>query len=184
MESTVEEPAPQGIKYWCEDETRLGLKTRESRRITALGIKPIGQVQWNFKAYYLYGAIAPQTGETFFLEFSHLDGDCFQIFLNELSQAFPDNLNVVQVDNGRFHHSSKLEIPENILLIFQPPYSPELNPIERVWQFLKQQLNWEIYQNLESLKERVGAIIEDLSPEIIRSLTGWDYILEALRIVA
>ena len=101
-----------------------------------------------------------------------------------MSQAFPEHLNVVQVDNGRFHLSSKLEIPENILLIFQPPYSPELNPIERVWQFLKQQLSWENYQDLDSLKQRGSSIIQELSPEIIRSLTGWDYILEANHTVA
>ncbi len=48
---------------------------------------------------------------------------------SELRNAleYPDNLNVVQLDNGRFHHSSNLKIPDNILLIFQPPYSPELN---------------------------------------------------------
>ena len=40
-------------KYWCQDETRLGLKTIERKKITALGIKPIGKIQWNFKAYYL-----------------------------------------------------------------------------------------------------------------------------------
>ena len=97
------------------------------------------------------------------------------------NSSVPD---VIKVDNGRFHHSSKLEIPENIVLIFQPPYSPELNQIERVWQFLKQQLNWENYLNFDNLKQRVSSIIEDLSPEIIRSLTGWDYILEALRTVA
>ncbi len=52
---------------------------------------------------------------------------------------YPDNLNVVQLDNGRFHHSNTLKIPDNILLSFQPPYSPELNPIERVWQHIKQE---------------------------------------------
>jgi len=46
-------------------ETRIGLKTRERKKITARDIKPIGLVQWNFKAYYLYGAVAPQTGESF-----------------------------------------------------------------------------------------------------------------------
>jgi len=55
------------------------------------------------------------------LEFSHLDGVCFQIFLEQLALEYPDNLNVVQLDNGRFHHSSNLKIPDNILLIFQPP---------------------------------------------------------------
>jgi len=60
-------------------------------------------------------------------EFSHLDGLCFQMFLDQLSDKYPDHLNVIQLDNGRFHHGSNLTIPDNILLIFQPPYSPELN---------------------------------------------------------
>ena len=51
----------------CQDETRIGLKTIERKKITARGIKPIGKVQWNFKAYYLYGAVAPQTGELIFI---------------------------------------------------------------------------------------------------------------------
>jgi hypothetical protein len=165
-------------------ETRIGLKTIERKKITARGIKPIGKVQWNFKAYYLYGAVAPQTGESFWLEFSHLDGVCFQIFLDQLASEYPDNLNVVQLDNGRFHHSSNLKIPDNILLIFQPPYSPELNPIERVWQHIKQELSWEIYENLDAIKEKVRAFIEDFSRETIASITGWDYILSAVNTVA
>ena len=56
---------------------------------------PIGLVQWNFKAYYLYGAVAPQTGENLWLEFSHLDGQCFQIFLDNLAAEYPEHLNVV-----------------------------------------------------------------------------------------
>ncbi len=142
-------------------ETRIGLKTIERKKITARGVKPIGLVQWNFKAYYLYGAVAPQTGESFWLEFSHLDGLCFQIFWEQLAWEYPDNLNVVQLDNGRFHHSSSLKITDNILLIFQPPYSPELNYIERVWQHIKQELSWEVYENLDKIKEKVRAFIEN-----------------------
>jgi hypothetical protein len=165
-------------------ESRIGLKTIERKRITALGVKPIGLVQWNFKAYYLYGAVAPQTGESFWLEFSHLDGMCFQIFLDQLAEKYPDYLNVIQLDNGRFHHSSSLKIPDNILLIFQPPYSPELNPIERIWSHIKQELSWEIYENLDSLKEKVSAFLGEFSPEEIASIAGWDYILSALATVA
>jgi len=71
------------------------------------------------------------------LKFFHLDSQCFQIFLDKLSQEYPEHLNVVQLDNGKFHHSYQLKIPPNILLIFQPPYSPELNPAERIWQHIK-----------------------------------------------
>ncbi len=80
LESTTPNQGKNGLKYWCQDETRIGLKTIERKKITARGVKPIALVQWNFKAYYLYGAVAPQTGESFWLEFSHLDGLCFQIF--------------------------------------------------------------------------------------------------------
>jgi hypothetical protein len=97
--------------------------------------------QCQFKSYYLYGAVAPQTGESFWLEFSDLDGLCFQVFLEQLASEYPEHLNIVQLDNGRFHYSSSLKIPDNILLIFQPPYSPELNPIERVWHYIKQELS-------------------------------------------
>ena len=173
-----------GLQYWCQDETRIGLKTIERKKITACGVKPIGLVKWNFKAYYLYGAVAPQTGESFWLEFSHLDGICFQIFLEHLASEYLDNLNVVQLDNGRFYHSSNPRIPDNILLIFQPPYSPELNPIERVWQHIKQELSWEIYDNLDEIKEKARAFIENFSRETIASITGWDYILSAVNTVA
>jgi hypothetical protein len=64
LESTTPNSAKKGLNYWCQDETRLGLKTIERKKNTALGVKPIGKVQWNFKAYYLYGAVAPQTGES------------------------------------------------------------------------------------------------------------------------
>jgi DDE superfamily endonuclease len=127
LESISPKPAEKGLKYWCQDETRIGLKTIERKKTTALVVKSIGLVQWNFKAYYLSGAVAPQTGESFWLEFSHLDGICFQMFLDKLAKTYPAHLNVIQLDNGKFHQSSRLKIPDNILLIFQLPYSPELN---------------------------------------------------------
>jgi transposase len=76
----------------------------------------------------------------------------FSKVLRSVSLRISDNLNVIQLDNGRFHHSSILKIPDNILLNFQPPYSPELNPIERVGQHIKQELSWENYQNLDEIK--------------------------------
>ncbi|MGB3267604.1 MAG: transposase, partial [Microcoleus sp.] len=70
-------------------------------------------------------------------------------------------LNVVQLDNGKFHQSSPLKIPDNILLIFQPPYSPELNPSERVWQYIKQELSWGLFDNLDEIKEKVRSFLEE-----------------------
>ncbi|MEG3935016.1 MULTISPECIES: hypothetical protein [unclassified Microcoleus] len=74
LESKTPNPAKNGVKDWSQDETRIGLKTIERKTITALGVKPKGKVQWNFKAFYLYGPVAPKTGESFWLEFSHFSG--------------------------------------------------------------------------------------------------------------
>ena len=112
------------------------------------------------------------------------NGVCFQIFLDQLASEYPEYLNIVQLDNSRFHYSSSRKIPDNILLLFQPPYSPELNPIERVWHYIKQELSWENYENLDALKEKVRAEVEELSLLTIASITGWDYILSALATVA
>jgi hypothetical protein len=101
------------IRYFAQDESRFGLKTLMGRLVTACGGKPIGQWQWLFKAFWLYGAVEPATGESFFLQFSHVDTQCYQAFLNEFSKAYPESLNILQVDNGRFHTSQDLVVPEN-----------------------------------------------------------------------
>ena len=59
----------------------LGFISMIGRLITACGIKPIGKWQWLFKAFWLYGAVEPATGESFFLEFSHVDSDCYSLIL-------------------------------------------------------------------------------------------------------
>jgi transposase len=85
------------------------------------------------------------------------------MFLDQLAEKYPAHLNVIQLDNGKFHQSSRLKIPDNILLIFQPPYSPKLNPIERIWSHIKQELSGEISENLDDIKEKVGAFLEEFS---------------------
>jgi len=64
--------------------------------------------------------------------------------------------------------------------IYLPAYSPELNPIERLWEYVKRDLKWENYSSLDELKEKVDVIIKSLTTEEVLSLCGWDYILEAI----
>lgn len=142
----------------------------------------MGDWQWQFKAFWLYGAVEPLTGESFFWQFSHVDTECFQQFLNEFAACNHDSLNILQVDNGLFHKAKKLQVPENIILLFQPPHSPELNPIERVWEHLKHDLKWELFENLEHLRAKVAELLAQLTREVVASLTGYDFILNALSV--
>ena len=138
-------------------------------------------MQWQFEAFYLYGAVEPLTGESFFLEFSSLDTVCFQVFLKEFSKTYPDSLNILQVDNGSCHLTKKLIIPENVILLFQPSYSPDVNPIERVWQSVKDKLSWLTVGTLDELRREMDAVLNSLTAECIASLTGSDFILSALK---
>jgi hypothetical protein len=170
------------LRYWCEEESRLGLKTESGRVITLPGVKPIVEVQWTRQAFYLYGIVEPQTGESFFYEYSHLDAICFEHFLKLVSATFPAHLNVIQIDNAPAHVAAELDIPDNIVLLFHPPHSPELNPIERVWQDIKADLKGEIFQTLDDLRAALREVLGYLTPDWLASLSGYRHILSALSV--
>lgn len=169
------------VRFWCETEDRLGLKTIPRRLLTAQGIKPVGFLLRREK-YYMYGLVEPKTGDSFFREISHLDHECFQEFLNDFSRVHPRELHIIQLDNGSFHTTGKLLVPENIILRFQPAHCPELNPIDRLWEYLKGFLSWNLFENLDALKAKVREILNSFSKKTIKSLTGWKYILKSLKV--
>lgn len=173
----------KSVRFLCQDETRIGLKTISGRKITLRGVKPWGKVQWKFQATYIYGVVEPKTGEHFFYEFTHLNSQCFQIFLELVGQKFPDDILIIQLDNGGFHKARKLKIPDNIILMYQPSNCPESNPIEQVWQYLKRGLRWQLPANLEELRLLIRQQLERMTNKVIASITGRAYILEALSVV-
>lgn len=170
------------LRYFCQDESRFGLKTLVGRLITAIGVKPLGQWQWQFQPFWLYGAVEPATGEHFFLQFSHVDTYCYQRFVDEFSQVYADTLNILQVDNGLFHKAKRLRVPDHIILLFQPPYSVQLNPIERLWEHLKQDLKWQLFSDLKQLQNKVDELVDALTPQQVASITGYSFILNALSV--
>ena len=170
------------VRYVCEDETRIGLKTISGRKITAKGVKPKGKVQWQFKATYLYGIVEPATGEHFFYEFTHLNSDCFQVFLDLVSEHFHDSILIMQLDQAGAHKAKRLKLPANIILLFQPSHAPETNPIERVWQHFKLGLRWQLPKNLDELRVLMRARLEAMTQTVIASIVGWHSILDALSV--
>jgi transposase len=170
------------VRYWSEDESRMGLHTIRRRKLTSSGIKPQVQVPWDFTYLWLYGAVEPLTGEGFFYEFTHLDTTYFEKFLELFASKYPLDLHIIQVDNGGFHNYLNLSIPENVILLFQPAYSPEVNPIERLWGYVKKQLKWLRFEHIEELRAAVQKELNKLTNEVIASLTGWQFILEAISV--
>lgn len=152
------------------------------RRITARGRKPIQQVRPSYDNYYLYGAVAPSGGAHFFMEEAHLNSEGFQDFLDAFAESFSKSFNVMVLDNGSFHKAKRLEIPDNVALLFLPPYSPELNPMERVWEDLKGKVAFDLFEHLAMLKDRVSSLLGGYSRKSLASLAGYDYLVGALNV--
>ena len=173
----------QPVELWAYDESRLGLHTIQRRRITARGTKPVGQLQQRFTNFYLYGAIAPASGDGYFLGMAKFNAAHFQRFLDEFAQARPHTLNVLLLDNSRCHTAQEVRIPENVVLLFQEPYAPELNPAERVWEHLKTALAWRCFASLEDLQAEIVRLVTDYDAETLRSLTAYPYIMHGINAV-
>ncbi|MCC6816327.1 MAG: IS630 family transposase [Saprospiraceae bacterium] len=119
--------------------------------LTAKGIQPICNFQQIFQYAYLFGAFSPVTGNHFELEMPICNADTFQLFLNQFSEIAPSEFKIIVLDNGAFHRAKKLHIQDNIALLFLPPYSPELNPAEKIWQHLKRKFTNKYFKSLEEI---------------------------------
>ena len=170
------------VRFFSYDETGFGFITSPGKRITLRGVRPVGLMQRTFENYYIYGAADVADGENFFLEFSNMNTDCLQIFIDEFSKHFQDSMNIMLIDSAGIHKAKRPVIPENICLPFLPPYSPELNPIERFWQYIKQYTKGKIFSALPEMKDCVADILKKCSNKMIESLTGFSYILDAINI--
>ena len=101
------------------------------------------------------------------------DTNCFQSYLDEFSLEKPLEFKIIILDNGAFHHAKRLEIPANIALIFLPPYSPELNPAEKMWAFFKSRTAMTIFRELEDLHATLAnIIIEEMTFDRVKSICG------------
>ena len=131
---------------------------------------------------YTYGAVEPLTGESCFLVMPYCNTVCMNIFLDELSRKYPNDIILLCCDGAAWHKSKSLQTPKNIHLFFIPPYTPEMNPIEQIWKEIRKMgFRNEIFVTLEKVVERLCETICALSAETIRSITGRKWILSCFK---
>jgi transposase len=158
----------------------VGLLPVRRRRLTASGVQPVGLIQHTFEWFYIYGAVAPTTGERFFLELPYLNADTFQLFIDAFAQAFPDSFNILLLDNRGAHTAQRIRWPANVQPVWLPPYCPELNPIERVWRDVKDDLAWQQFVDLAAQQVYVGDLLQAYNASTLQALTGYAYLVEAM----
>lgn len=150
--------------------------TKNGKTLTSRGVKPICPFQQVFKSTYLFGAFSPITGDSLQLILPSCNGANFQIYLDSLSNQNPEEFKIMVLDNGAFHKAKKLIIPENIALVFLPPYSPELNPAEKMWAKYKRQFSNLLFDSLEKLETFMCQLVVSTTTTEINSICRYSYI--------
>ena len=164
------------VNLYFQDESRFGLFTHHGRMLTAKGVKPICKFQQVYKSQYLFGAFSPINGNHFLYEMNCCDSTTFQLFLDEFSKYEKDEFKIIILDNGAFHKAKSLSIPHNIILFFLPPYSPELNPAEKMWQHFKRKFQNKHFKSIEGISQFFTSTINELTKKIVKNICEYEYV--------
>jgi len=167
------------VRLWTQDETRIGLLPIHRKRITAKGIRPIISSEIKREYGYLFGMIEPLTGKDFMMEMPRLDTETMQVFMNEFEQEDAESLHLILVDNASPHTTEKLKTGENIVFIFLPASSPELNPIERFWKELKDWLSDYEPKTMKEVSKLISQGLKSFSEKTMSSITSFEYLMTA-----
>ena len=158
----------------AEDEARFGRVSIPRRCWAPPGVRPRAPRQMIREYTYVYAAVAPGEGKMTALVLPGANTVLMQLFMTHVSQTFQEYFIVMQVDRAGWHQAKDLQIPENIRLIAQPAYSPEVNPVEHIWEELREkQLPNLALATLDEVVERVCDGLKQLEadPERLRSMT-------------
>lgn len=139
--------------------------------LSVKGIRPLVNYQHKFDNTYLWGSYSPITGDQFVWEINGVSGDIFQKYLEEFSKYKPQEYKIVIIDNAGFHSVKHLKIPDNIYLLNIPPYCPELNPCEQIWQYKKKRFKNKTFDTMQELRLWLSNMVCSMTPELIKSIT-------------
>ena len=144
------------------------------------GERPPGLCDKRFTFAYIFAAVEPGTDNAFALIMPHANTETMQEFLDRFAATIADDEHVVMVlDQAGWHGSGALRVPSKITLVALPPYSPELNPVERVWLYLKERfLSHRLLADYNAIVDAACEAWERLIAEVgrIRSLCSYPWI--------
>lgn len=148
--------------YYFQDEMRFGTRTELGRRWTACGVRPRGEQIIGYEYGYLSVALNPRTGELFALLLPDMTIESFQAFLDEFAGFVGEQKDVRLITDGAAaHRSARLKVSQKLTLEQLPSYSPELNPVERLFKELRAALKNLVCESLQAVEE---AVIKALRP--------------------
>ncbi|MCK4563805.1 MAG: IS630 family transposase [Verrucomicrobia bacterium] len=173
-------PAGCKVKIWVQDEARYGLHSIQRRCWGLKGVRVVKPAQQKYQWGYVYGALEVVDGGGVFCYLPTVTLENTHLFLEQLAQSDPDAEHIVIWDGAGFHQRpGDPSLPKRIHLIPLPPYSPELNPIERLWDVVKDQICNQVFETLDAIEEKITEALRPYweQPAYARSLVGegWLY---------
>lgn len=168
------------VEVWAEDEHRVGLNPVTRQVYVEEGETPVAPVNWKRQWLWLYAFVQPQTGETYWWLLPYVNTKLFAQVLKDFAQHFEvgkDKRVILPLDRAGWHLSEKLEVPEGIHLFPMPPYSPELQPAERLWPLVNEPLANQAFNSIDIVEELVYQRCRRLlqQQKLIRGLTFYHW---------
>jgi hypothetical protein len=131
--------AGKPIEIWFQDEARIGQKGTLTRLWARRGTRPRAPRDHRYDWVYLFGAICPMRATGAGLALPFANAEAMDLHLQTISRhVMPGAHAVIVMDGAGYHQRAALNVPKNITILTLPSYSPELNPVENVWQYLRQ----------------------------------------------
>lgn len=160
------------------DEARFGQQGTTTRMWAPRGSRPTAVKQTRYEWVYLYAAVEPATGASVALQAPGINTGTMNVFLEMLAEEIgPTDHAVLIMDQAGWHKARALKVPDNIWILYLPPYSPELNPVERLWAYLRSHyLANRVFDDYQHLLDAGADAWRRLTPEVLRSVCARDYI--------
>jgi transposase len=165
------------IEVWFQDETRIGQQGTLTNVWAPKGSRPTAVKQTEYDWVYIFGAVNPANGKSSALIAPTVNTNYMNNHLRFISEEAGENVQVVLVmDQAGWHTAKGLSVPDNITLLHLPAYSPELNPIERLWAYLKSHyLSNRVYKNYKEILDAGTIAWNKITPQMFCSIchTSW-----------
>lgn len=165
------------VRVMWMDEARIGQQGTLTTMWAPRGSRPTAVKQTRFEWAYAYAAIEPRTGFSSALIAPHVNTETMSEFLKILAgEINAGDIVILLMDQAGWHRARALEVPANIVILFLPPYSPELNPVENLWGYMRSHhLSNRVYENYDHIKDEIGKAYRSLTPDALRSVCRCDY---------
>ncbi len=181
QDALPEQAQGKSIEVWFADEARVGQQGTLTRLWARKGMRPRAPRDCRYAWAYLFGAVCPERGVGAGLVLPHANAEAMNLHLAEIAAGVSPGAHAVLVLDGAGWHQTggELRVPPSISLLFLPPYSPELNPVEKLWQFLRERLlSHRVFRDLGAVIDAACAAWNRLvaEPGRVRSLTRFPWL--------